>query len=315
MVTGGAGFIGSTLVDKLVARGDSVLVLDNFDDFYDPAVKHENLRGALATGRVELVQGDVRDGKLVREVMGGFRPEVVFHLAARVGVRTSVEDPESYEEVNVRGAVNVFRSAAKARAEVVVFASSSSVYGTTRAPFREDDAAMSPLSPYAASKRSAELFASAFCHLGRMPVVAARLFTVYGPRQRPDLAIHKFTRQMLSGETITRFGDGSSARDYTYVDDIVEGLMRASVLRQGFQVVNLGGGQKVSLNRLLAVLEKLLGVPAKIRSCPDRPEDMELTWADVGKARELLGWSPRVPFEEGMAEFIRWYRSREGQGV
>ena len=312
LVTGGAGFIGSNLVDALVERGDRVVVLDNFDDFYDLAVKHGNLESALASGSVELVEGDIRDAELVRKVMGKLGPEVVYHLAAKVGVRSSVEDPLSYEEVNVRGAMNVFRGAAQARAGVVVFASSSSVYGTTRAPFREDDPAVGPLSPYAASKRSAELFAHAFCHLGRMPIVATRLFTVYGPRQRPDLAIHKFTRQMLAGEAITRFGDGSSARDYTYVTDIVDGLLRAASLREGFQIVNLGGGQKVSLNRLLALLEKELGVQAKIRTCPERPEDMELTWAEVGKARERLGWSSKMTFENGIVEFVRWYRSRNG---
>jgi len=225
-------------------------------------------------------------------------------------VRASVEDPSGCERVNVGGAVNVFWSAAQAGVSVIVFASSSSVYGDTRAPFREDDPAVSPLSPYAASKRSAELFAHSFCHLTGVSIVAARLFTVYGPRQRPDLAIHKFTRLMSAGEPIERFGDGSSCRDYTYVGDIVEGLMRAASLDGGLEVINLGGGQKVSLNRLVAVLEKLMGVPAKVEELPARPEDMELTWADVSRAKELLGWSPSVGFEQGVEEFLRWYKKQ-----
>ena len=313
MVTGGAGFIGSSLVDGLVAGGGHVLVLDNFDEFYAPEIKHGNLGDALASGRVKLVQGDVRDSETVRKVMNDFSPEVVYHLAAKVGVAPSVADPEGYEEVNVRGAINVFRAASQARSGVVVFASSSSVYGATRAPFREDDAAVGPLSPYAASKRSAELFAHSFCHLGGPPIVATRLFTVYGPRQRPDLAIHKFTRQMLAGETITRYGDGSSARDYTYVGDIVDGLLRAADLRDGFQIVNLGGGQKVSLNRLLALLEKDLGVEARVEERAERPEDMELTWADVSKARDQLGWSPKMRFEDGISAFVKWYRRNESE--
>ncbi len=300
------------LVDRLLGQGREVLVLDSFDDFYDPGVKHGNLRGALEGGRAEVVEGDVRDAGLVGDVMKRFRPEVVYHLAARAGVRPSVENPELYEEVNVRGSVNVFRAASRAGAEVVVFASSSSVYGSTRAPFREEDAVGTPLSPYAASKRSAELFASSFCHLGGVPVVAARLFTVYGPRQRPDLAIHKFTRLMIEGKVITRYGDGLSARDYTYVDDIVAGLVRASGLRKGFEIVNLGGGQKVSLNRMVAVLEKELGVEAKVEEKPERPEDMELTWADIGKARRILEWEPKVGFEEGIAKFVGWYRLENG---
>jgi len=228
-------------------------------------------------------------------------------------VRASVEDPLGYEEVNVRGSINVFRAAAEVGVKAVVVASSSSVYGNTRAPFREDDPADAPLNPYAASKRAVELFAHGFSYLTGMPIIAARLFTVYGPRQRPDLAIHKFTRLIVSGQPIPRFGDGSSCRDYTYVDDIVEGLCRAASLRDGFRIINLGGGQKVSLNRLVTVLEEHLGVSARIEECPPKAEDMQLTWADISKAKELLDWCPSVKLDRGIEAFVDWFRSRNRQ--
>lgn len=313
-MTGGAGFIGSHLAQAVAARGNRVLVFDSFDDYYSPAAKRRNLREARASGVVEAVDGDVCNREQVNRVWAEFRPEVVYHLAARVGVRASVTDPAGYERVNVGGTVNVLWSSADAGVRAIVLASSSSVYGNGRPPFAEDAPAVSPLSPYAASKRAAELFASSFCHLTGLPVTVARLFTAFGPRQRPDLAIHKFVRLMEAGQPIPLYGDGTSSRDYTYVGDIVDGLVRAASLGTGFGIINLGSGRTVSLRRVVEVLEEQLGRRARIEPQPPRPEDPEVTWADVDKARLLLDWTPRVSFEEGVRLFLDWHsRTQEAR--
>ncbi len=316
LVTGGAGFIGSHLVDRLAAAGRRVRVLDNFDPFYPPEVKRANLAGALATGSVELIEGDVRDARLCRSVLGGGEVEAVVHLAARAGVRPSIEEPALYEEVNCAGTLNLLEAARRAGGlRRFILGSSSSVYGADApVPFREADAAGEPVSPYAATKRAAELYGHVYHRLHGLPVLCLRLFTVYGPRQRPDLAIHKFTRLIEAGEPIPVYGDGTSRRDYTYCDDVVDGVMAAlgpAGDGLGFEIINLGHSEPVELRRLIEMLEWALGREARIERLPDQPGDVPATCADISKARRLLGYEPRVPIGQGIAAFVEWFRARQ----
>jgi UDP-glucuronate 4-epimerase len=307
LVTGGAGFIGSTLVDALVARGDEVCVLDDFDDYYAPALKRQNLAMALKSGRVTLVEGDICNPADIARAFSG-KPEAVIHLAARAGVRPSIEQPELYAQVNVTGTAAVLEAARRQGCRLVVFGSSSSVYGSrSKAPFSEDDRTDRPVSPYAATKIAGEMLCAAARALGPMECVALRFFTVYGPRQRPDLAIAKFTRLLLEGKPIPFFGDGQSARDYTFVDDIVSGIL-AALGRSWpeFQAVNLGGAHPTTLSQLVAAMEEALGVRAQLDRRPDQPGDVPLTAADLRKAKALLGWEPRTSLADGLRRYAAW---------
>ena len=313
LVTGGAGFIGSHLVARLLDRGDSVVVLDNFDGYYDPAIKRRNLSHALTGPRsanCSLVEGDIRDRPALESLFSGRRFDVVVHLAARAGVRPSIEDPLLYEDVNVKGTANLLEACRKHAVNRFIFGSSSSVYGdSTDVPFSEDAKVDRPVSPYAATKVAGELLGYTYHHLFGLDVFCLRFFTVYGPRQRPEMAIHKFTRLILDGKTLPRFGDGRTERDYTYIDDILDGLVKSIDKVKGYDIFNLGESRRVSLSRLIEVIEHETGAKARVESLPDQPGDVRMTCADIGKARRLLGYDPRVPIEEGVRRFVTWLRS------
>jgi len=309
LVTGGAGFIGSHLCERLVRMGHQVAILDDLNDFYSPELKRANLAAVQAAGRVEIHIGDIRDTAAVEQVFSGFRPETVCHLAARAGVRPSLEQPLLYEETNVRGTLVLLEAARKHGLGKFVFASSSSIYGAAnRTPFREDDNTNWPVSPYAATKIAGEKLCYTYSHLYGIPVICLRFFTVYGPRQRPDLAIHKFTRLMAAGRPIPFFGDGSTGRDYTYIDDILAGLLAALDYDCRYEIFNLGNSHPVTLTEMVAELEQALGRKAILDRQPEQPGDVPITFADISKAERLLGYRPQTPFREGIQRFIAWFR-------
>jgi UDP-glucuronate 4-epimerase len=319
LVTGAAGFIGSHVCEALLARGDEVIGLDNFDPFYARQVKERNLEGLRRTAGFRFVEADiVRDGLPLDGV------SVVLHLAARPGVRPSLEDPASYSETNVTGTVRVFEAVRRAGIRRIVFGSSSSVYGdATRPPFAEDAPAAWPISPYAASKRAGELMAQAFAHLYGLQIACLRFFTVYGPRQRPDLAIHRFTRLIAAGQPVRMHGDGSSERDYTYITDCVDGVLSAVEWtgrpRPGgggggvAEPINIGGGERVRLDRLIDLIGRTLRREVRIERHGDQPGDVRLTAADLRRAERELGYRPTVGIEEGIQQFVRWYEATHGR--
>ena len=307
LVTGGAGFIGSHVAGALLARGDSVCVLDNFNDFYAPALKREN---AARLTRAQIVSGDIRDQALVAKLFeqGGF--DGIVHLAAMAGVRPSLEDPLHYADVNVRGTLILLEQLKQRPTTRFVFASSSSVYGSNeRVPFREDDDIHHPVSPYAATKRAGELLAYTYHHLYGVPTACLRFFTVYGPGQRPEMAIAKFTRSIMAKQPIPFFGDGSTRRDYTYVDDIVDGVLACTARDFGYEVFNLGESQTVRLDELIALLEQALGKKALIDRQPPQPGDVPVTYADISKARAKLGYDPQTKIAAGIPKFVEWFRA------
>ena len=314
LVTGAAGFIGSHLTDRLLARGDEVIGLDSFDPFYDPAIKRRNLHAALSNPAFRLVEADLRDRAAIGEALARHRPAKVVHLAAQAGVRPSIQRPQLYVDVNVTGTLHLLEAMAASGCRRLVYGGTSSVYGAgSRPPFREEDAADRPISPYAATKRAAELLCHAWHALHGLRVTVLRFFTVYGPRQRPEMAIHKFARLMLEGAPVPRFGDGSSVRDYTYVDDILAGVLKAVDHDEGFGVYNLGGSRMHSLAELVELLARELGVEARIESHPDQPGDVPATCADITRSREVLGYSPRVALPEGIRRFVEWLRAERGE--
>jgi UDP-glucuronate 4-epimerase len=315
LVTGGAGFIGSHLVEALLRDGRDVVALDNFDTFYDPAIKRRNVSGYLGRPGFTLVEGDIRDAAKVDTIFASHRIGVVVHLAARAGVRPSIEQPLLYSDVNLNGTVVLLEACRKHNVGKMVFGSSSSVYGNNaKVPFSEKDDVDRPISPYAATKRSGELLCATYNALYRLNVFCLRFFTVYGPRQRPEMAIHKFTRFIDRGLPLPRFGDGSTRRDYTYIDDIVHGVMRSVERVQGYEILNLGGAHTTSLQELIGYLEQRLGNKAIVEPQPDQPGDVVATWADVEKAKRLLGYDPKVGIEEGLSRFVDWYRSAGAPG-
>ena len=309
-VTGCVGFIGSHLCTRLLQDGHEVLGLDNFDPYYNPELKENHAKMLEEYSGFALHRGDIRNGELIQKLMADFAPERIVHLAARAGVRPSIEAPREYSDVNVSGITNIFEGA-RLRSTPVVFASSSSVYGdSTAPPYREEEAANFPVSPYAATKRAGELLAYTYHHLYHLPITSLRFFTVYGPRQRPDMAIHKFTRAIMNDETITLFGDGTTARDYTFVGDIVNGITAAieRAPQLEYSIINLGSGRTIELRELVALLEKITGKTAKIKWEGDQPGDVKLTFADISRARELLGYEPSTSMEEGLRATVDWLR-------
>jgi UDP-glucuronate 4-epimerase len=310
-VTGAAGFIGSHVSEALLAGGDRVLGFDNFDPFYDRRTKERNLAPLLAHPRFSFLEGDIRDAAALARWGEGIPPGALIHLAAKAGVRPSVADPAGYADVNIHGTIRMLEWARERNIPKVLFASSSSVYGgNTKVPFSEDDFVDHPVSPYAATKKAGELLCHTYCHLYGMNVAALRFFTVYGPRQRPEMAIHKFTRRVLDGEEIDLYGDGSSRRDYTYVDDVVSGVLGALAAPPGYRVYNLGESATISLSELVALIEKACGKPAVRRFRPPQPGDVPVTYADISRARKEIGYDPRTPIGRGVTLFVDWYRKR-----
>jgi len=311
LVTGGAGFIGSHLVEKLLAAGHDVVILDDFNDFYDPQIKHANIIDFAKD--VTVCHVDLREGAAVRNLFHREKVDAIAHLAARAGVRPSIQHPQLYYDTNVSGTLHLLEAARVTGVERFVFASSSSVYGASKTvPFSEDQHLTQTLSPYGATKLAGEFLCSTYSHLYQMRVVALRYFTVYGPRQRPDLAIHQFTRRIHAGQTIDQFGDGSTRRDYTYIDDVIQGTM-AAIEYEGphYDIFNLGESETIQLKELILAIENALGKKAKINRLPEQPGDMPLTCADISKARRLLGYNPTTKFSKGLPRFVKWFLSSQ----
>lgn len=309
LVTGGAGFIGSHVVDGLLARGHGVVVVDDFNDFYDPALKRRNTAGFGE--RVTVVEADIRDATSLRPLFEKHRFDAILHLAARAGIRPSTIHVPLYAEVNILGTLEVLEFAREFGVNKFVFASSSSVYGANQAvPFREDAVLLQPISPYAATKLSAEALCRVYHQLHGLDVVCLRLFTAYGPRQRPDLAIHKFTSAILRGKPVEVYGDGKTARDYTHVDDIVQGFLASLDHEFGFEIVNLGESRTVELGEMVRLIENAVGKKAHLRQLPPQAGDVPITYADISKAKRLLGYNPQVGIEEGIRRFVDWFREQ-----
>ena len=313
LVTGGAGFIGSHLCEALLNDGHKVVCLDNFDPFYASEIKRAHLQGLVEHPDFSLVEGDIRDRQLLRQIFTRQTVSTVIHLAAKAGVRPSILQPGDYFDVNVNGTLQLLESMAEARVQRLVFASSSSVYGNqAKVPFVETDEVNHPISPYAASKRSGELLAYTYHHLYGLDVACLRLFTVYGPRQRPDLAIHKFAQLAFDNQPIPLYGDGKTRRDYTFVGDIVRGIQQLLVMYpRGYEIFNLGGGRPVSLLDLIRAMEHALGQPLEVQFREKQAGDVEQTFADVSKAKRVFGYQPQVRLEEGMKLFVEWFNRNE----
>jgi UDP-glucuronate 4-epimerase len=310
LVTGGAGFIGSHFVEKSLRAGDAVSILDDFNDFYSPNLKRSNL--ASLASDIQVFEADIRNPSETHRIVAELRPDAIVHLAARAGVRPSIRDPKLYIDTNILGTFNLLEAAKTVGVPRFVFASSSSVYGVLKTlPFSESLCLSQTISPYAATKLAGEQLCSNYAHLFGIHCVALRFFTVYGPRQRPDLAIHSFSRAILEGRPIQQFGDGSTRRDYTYIDDILQGVS-AALHYQGphFDIFNLGESQTTSLSELIQTLEKSLEKTARIEVLPEQPGDVPVTYADISKARQLLGYQPCIPISEGIPKFVEWLRSQ-----
>jgi UDP-glucuronate 4-epimerase len=313
LITGGAGFIGSHLVERLLAEGDwRITVVDDFNDFYDPSIKRSNIEPYISNSNFKLIEADIRDFFSLEEVFHEGRFDCVVHLAARAGVRPSLTETRLYVETNVNGTTNLLELAREHGVKQFVFGSSSSVYGENKkVPFSEDDPIFNPISPYAATKAAGELLCHTYSHLYGMRIVCLRFFTVYGARQRPDLAIHKFAKLINAGKPIPVFGDGTTRRDYTYVDDIISGVRAAIGYDQSkYEVINLGESRTVELRELISLLENALGQKAQIDRQPKQPGDVPQTFADIAKARRLLNYNPQTQIEDGISLFIDWFRKR-----
>ncbi len=307
LITGGSGFIGSHLVDRLLNLGQQVICLDNFDPFYDKLIKLKNIESALSNKRFELKNGDIRNKDTIEHCFSENRIDMIIHLAAKAGVRSSITNPLDYYDVNVTGTLILLETMRRYGIKKIIFASSSSVYGNNEnVPFSETDNVDSPVSPYAASKKAGELICHTYHHLYDFDVFCLRFFTVYGPRQRPDLAIHKFTDRILKGQPVEMYGDGSSSRDYTYIDDIIDGIIYSIERLKGYEIINLGESRTISLFNMIRILEEQLKKEVIIKQLPAQPGDVKITFADISKARELLGYNPVWSFENGIREFLKW---------
>lgn len=309
LVTGCAGFIGSSVVDRLLDSGEEVVGLDNMDSYYEPSIKKKNIEHNLQNPNFYFKQTDIRDLKALEKIFKNFKIETIIHLAARAGVRPSIEAPLLYEDVNIKGTLNLLELSKIHKPANLIVASSSSVYGINKkVPFRETDNVDKAISPYAASKKACETFCYTYHHLYGLPIVCLRFFTVYGPRQRPEMAIHKFTRLIDNGQEIQMYGDGTSKRDYTYISDIVDGIIRSMDIKEGYEILNLGNSKVVELRYLIHLIEKNLGKKAIIKQLPDQPGDVPITYSDISKARALLNYAPQTSIEEGIEKFVKWYR-------
>lgn len=312
LVTGGAGFIGSHLVDCLLKQGEKVIVVDNFNDFYSPQIKENNVREHLDNPNYQLVRIDIREIEKLEKVFQENKIDTIIHLAAMAGVRPSIQNPKLYQEVNETGTMNILELAKKYEVLQLVMASSSSVYGNNKkVPFSEEDRVDDAISPYAATKKANEVMAHVYHHLYGMSIMMLRFFTVYGERQRPDLAITKFTRLMLEGKEIPMYGDGTTARDYTYIGDIMDGIIKSIAYVEShknvYEVLNLGESTPIPLKTMIDTIGKALNIQPKIHKLPMQPGDVEMTYADITKAKELIGYQPKVTFEEGIRKFVGWY--------
>lgn len=314
LVTGGAGFIGSHFCERLIQNGHQVVCLDNFNDYYNPEIKHQNIASILNHSHFHLIEGDILNQDLLSRMAAKHRFDVVVHLAARAGVRPSIQQPLLYQQVNVEGTMNLLEFCRQQGIHKMVIASSSSVYGgNTKVPFSEDDPVNHPISPYAATKRACELLAYTYHILHGLSVTCLRFFTVYGPRQRPDMAIHKFTRLIHAGDPVPFFGDGSSRRDYTYITDIIQGVEEAVARCNGYHIYNLGESKTIQLTDLIRLIEKALEKKAIIKQMPDQPGDVPATYADISRAQSDLSYRPEVPVEEGVSRFVSWYCDLTGE--
>lgn len=314
LVTGGAGFIGSHLAERLLSQGKKVVIVDNFNDFYLPAYKRENISKAIQDSNLTLYETDICNTSACREIFEKHSIERVIHLAAYAGVRPSIERPLLYEEVNCKGTLNLLELSRIYKVKQFIFGSSSSVYGNNnKIPFSEDDPVNEPISPYAATKRAGELFCYNYHHLYKIPVSCLRFFTVYGPRQRPDLAIRKFTELIDNNQPISMYGDGTTERDYTYFSDIIDGVVAVLDKQIDFEIINLGDSKPVQLVQLISLIEQELGKKAHIKRLPDQPGDVRRTYADIRKAAHVLQYQPKVPIEQGIRLFVAWHREHKKQ--
>lgn len=315
LITGGAGFIGSTLAERLLRDGSQIISVDNFNDYYNPALKYKNISALKEYDGFKSYETDIRDTDNLRRIFDENRIDVIVHLAAMAGVRPSIEDPILYQEVNGVGTQNILEQAKRHDIKNLVMASSSSVYGNCKeVPFREDMVVDYAISPYAATKKANEVMAHVYHHLYDINVIMLRFFTVYGPKQRPDLAINKFTRLMLNNEPIPMYGDGLTSRDYTYVDDIVDGIVRSCDYVEGnqnvYEIINLGSSNPISLKEMIDTIGGVLSMSPRIERLPMQPGDVDRTYADITKARKLLGYAPKTAFEDGVRKFVEWYRNK-----
>ena len=307
LLTGGAGFIGSNLADQLLKLDYEIVCVDNFDNFYSREIKESNLANAKLNPKFEFKEGDVRDEVFVSKLFTDSKFDLVIHLAAKAGVRPSITDPVSCYEVNVNGTLNILEAMRRSGVKKMVFASSSSIYGNNEnVPFIETDNVDNPISPYAASKRAGELLCHAYHHLHGFDIFCFRFFTVYGPRQRPDLAIHKFASLILKDLPIQMYGDGSTSRDYTYIDDITVGMINAISCLNGYEIINLGESKTISLSEMINILEKKLNKKAIIETLPFQQGDVEKTYADISKAKKIINYNPKWNFSDGLSEFLKW---------
>ena len=315
-ITGGAGFIGSTLSQKLIKQGNKVIAIDNFCDFYNPKIKENNVKELLQNENFKLYRADIRDRKALKEIFDENQIDIVMHLAAMAGVRPSIENPILYQEVNCMGTQNILEEMKEHNVKNGVFASSSSVYGNCKeVPFREDMIVDYAISPYAATKKANEVMAHVYHKLFDMNIIMLRFFTVYGPKQRPDLAINKFTRLMLEGKEIPMFGDGTTSRDYTYIDDIVDGIIKSCNYcmnnQDVYEILNIGNSSPTTLKEMINTIGQALGIEPKIKQLPMQPGDVDRTYADVSKAKTLIGYEPKTTFKEGIENFVKWYKENK----
>jgi UDP-glucuronate 4-epimerase len=312
IVTGGAGFIGSHLTEKLLVKGHKVICIDDFNDFYAPKIKWQNIRELKKSKNFQLVKADIRDQKKILSVFKKSSPSVVFHLAARAGVRPSLKEPLLYQDVNVRGTLNLLEASRLNEVKKFIFASSSSVYGNNKkVPFSETDNVDNPISPYAATKKAGELLCYTYHHLYGLPVACLRFFTVYGPRQRPEMAIHKFIREIDQGTPVTMYGKGNTYRDYTYIDDIISGVSACLHANFNYEIMNLGNSRTVPLRMLISTIEKELGKKAVIRTLPEQAGDVKRTFASITKARKLLSYAPVTDIAAGIKAMVQWYKQAQ----
>ncbi len=315
-ITGGAGFIGSTLSQKLIEQGNKVVAIDNFCEFYNPNIKENNVKQLLKNENFKLYRADIRDRQAIKKIFDENKIDIVMHLAAMAGVRPSIENPILYQEVNCMGTQNILEEMKEHEIKNGVFASSSSVYGNCKeVPFREDMVVDFAISPYAATKKANEVMAHVYHKLFNMNIIMLRFFTVYGPKQRPDLAINKFTRLMLEGKEIPMFGDGTTSRDYTYIEDIVDGIIKSCQYcmnnKEVYEILNIGNSSPTTLKEMIDTIGQALGIEPKIKQLPMQPGDVDRTYADVSKAKKLIGYEPKTTFKQGIENFVKWYKENE----